>query len=94
MARGSNATASDRGRGNSRGRAFKKASSERDSNVESGGHSTSRSKFQESLKNQENSQNKYYDDKRTNGAYKQKHDLTFEYMVFIILQRIQEFQSC
>lgn len=68
MARGSNATASDRGRGNARGRAFKKASSERDSNAESGGHSTTRSKFQESLKNQENSQNKYYDDKRTNGT--------------------------
>lgn len=66
MARGgSNA---DRARGGTRGgRAFKKTINDRDSNSESGYHPTPRSKFQESLKNQENSQGKYYDDKRING---------------------------
>lgn len=66
MARGgSNA---DRARGGARGgRAFKKTLNDRDSNSESGYLSSSRPKFQESLKNQENSQGKYYDDKRING---------------------------
>lgn len=64
MARGS--SSGDRGRGGLRGRGFKKTS-ERDANTESSYHSTPKPKFQESLKNQENSQNKYYDDKRING---------------------------
>ncbi|XP_011150895.1 serine/threonine-protein kinase SMG1 [Harpegnathos saltator] len=65
MARGgSNA---DRARGGARGgRAFKKTLNDRDSNSEPGYLSSSRPKFQESLKNQENSQGKYYDDKRIN----------------------------
>ncbi|XP_035721238.1 serine/threonine-protein kinase SMG1-like isoform X1 [Vespa mandarinia] len=63
MARGS--SSGDRGRGGLRGRGFKKTS-ERDANTESSYHSTPKPKFQESLKNQENSQNKYYDDKRIN----------------------------
>lgn len=65
MARGG--STGERGRGSSRGRAFKKTSSERESNSETGYHPTPRSKFQEPLKNQENSPNKYYDDKRVNG---------------------------
>lgn len=68
MARGG--ISGDRGRGGSgnsggtRSRAFKKTV-ERDTNADSGySHSSSRPKFQESLKNQEN---KYCDDKKTNG---------------------------
>ncbi|KYN40743.1 Serine/threonine-protein kinase SMG1 [Trachymyrmex septentrionalis] len=64
MARGSSST--DRARGGTRGRAFKKTLNDRESNSESSYHSTSRSKFQESLKNHENAQGKYYDDKRIN----------------------------
>ncbi|KAL6259418.1 hypothetical protein P5V15_009339 [Pogonomyrmex californicus] len=63
MARGG--SSADRARGGARGgRAFKKTLSE--SNSESNYHSTSRPKFQESLKNYENAQSKYYDDKRVN----------------------------
>lgn len=66
MARGGGS--GERGRGGTRGRAFKKTSiGDRDSNAESSYHPPSRSKFQESLKNHENSQTKYYDDKRING---------------------------
>ncbi|KAJ8664855.1 hypothetical protein QAD02_006517 [Eretmocerus hayati] len=58
---------SDRGRGGggTRGRAFKKTVVDREPNSNDGGysHQSSRTKFQESLKNQEN---KYYDDKRAN----------------------------
>ncbi|XP_011302537.1 serine/threonine-protein kinase SMG1 isoform X2 [Fopius arisanus] len=61
MARGSNS--GERGRGRS-GRAFKKGQ-DRDGNTE-GYHPTARQKFQESLKNQDNCSNKYYDDKRIN----------------------------
>ncbi|XP_014477330.1 PREDICTED: serine/threonine-protein kinase SMG1 isoform X2 [Dinoponera quadriceps] len=66
MARGS--SNADRARGGARGggRAFKKTLNDRESNSESGYLSSSRPKFQESLKNQENSQGKYYDDKRIN----------------------------
>ncbi|XP_066595255.1 serine/threonine-protein kinase SMG1 isoform X2 [Prorops nasuta] len=64
MARGG--SSGDRGRGSSRGRTFKKTSNDRDAVSESGYHSTSRPKYQESLKNQENLQTKYYDDKRIN----------------------------
>ncbi|KYM96819.1 Serine/threonine-protein kinase SMG1 [Cyphomyrmex costatus] len=65
MARGG--SSADRGtRGGTRGRAFKKILNDRESNSESSYHSTSRSKFQESLKNHENAQGKYYDDKRIN----------------------------
>ncbi|KAG5339618.1 SMG1 kinase, partial [Acromyrmex charruanus] len=64
MARGGSST--DRARGGTRGRAFKKTLNDRESNSESSYHSTSRSKFQESLKNHENAQGKYYDDKRIN----------------------------
>ena len=69
MARGGGS--GDRGRGGTRGRAFKKTPiGDRDStNAEPGYHLPSRPKFQESLKNHENSQSKYYDDKRTNGEY-------------------------
>ncbi|XP_076649018.1 serine/threonine-protein kinase Smg1 isoform X2 [Halictus rubicundus] len=66
MARGG--SSGDRARGALRGRAFKKTPVERDSNLETNYYSTSRPKFQESLKNQENSQGKYYDDKRTNDS--------------------------
>ncbi|XP_020295832.1 serine/threonine-protein kinase SMG1 isoform X3 [Pseudomyrmex gracilis] len=62
MARGGSST--DRARGGTRGRAFKKTLNDRESNTESCYHSTSRPKFQESLKNHENAQSKYYDDKR------------------------------
>jgi len=65
MARGG--SSADRARGGTRGRAFKKTPNERESNSESSYHSTSRPKFQESLKNHENVQGKYYDDKRING---------------------------
>lgn len=66
MARGS--SNADRARGGARGgRAFKKTVNDRDSNSESSYLSSSRPKFQESLKNHENSQGKYYDDKRLNG---------------------------
>jgi len=65
MARGGSST--DRARGGTRGRAFKKTLNDRESNSESSYHSTSRPKFQESLKNHENIQGKYYDDKRING---------------------------
>lgn len=68
MARGNNS--GERIRPGQRGRPFKKNQNDRDSNTEGGGggyHSTSRQKFQESLKNHDNSQNKYYDDKRLNG---------------------------
>ncbi|XP_057324226.1 serine/threonine-protein kinase SMG1 isoform X1 [Microplitis mediator] len=67
MARGNNS--GERVRPGQRGRPFKKNQNDRDSNTEGGGggyHSTSRQKFQESLKNHDNSQNKYYDDKRLN----------------------------
>ncbi|XP_015595300.1 serine/threonine-protein kinase SMG1 [Cephus cinctus] len=64
MARGG--STGDRGRGGSRGRAFKKTSVERDTNSETSYHAMPRPKFQESLKNQENSQIKYYDDKKIN----------------------------
>lgn len=65
MARGGGS--GERGRGGTRGRAFKKTPvGDRDSNAESSYHPPSRSKFQESLKNHENSQTKYYDDKRVN----------------------------
>ncbi|XP_011689275.1 PREDICTED: serine/threonine-protein kinase SMG1 [Wasmannia auropunctata] len=64
MARGG--SSSDRARGGTRGRAFKKTLNDRESNSESSYHSTSRPKFQESLKNHENAQGKYYDDKRIN----------------------------
>lgn len=67
MARGG--ITGDRGRGASSGgtrsRAFKKTVVDREPNADSSySHSSSRPKFQESLKNQEN---KYYDDKRING---------------------------
>lgn len=65
MARGG--SSGDRARGALRGRAFKKTPTERDSNTETSYYPTARSKFQESLKNQENVQGKYYDDKRING---------------------------
>lgn len=65
MARGSGSA--DRARGGTRGRAFKKTLNDRESNSESSYHPTSRPKFQESLKNHENAQGKYYDDKRING---------------------------
>jgi len=65
MARGG--SSADRARGGTRGRAFKKILNDRESNSESSYHSTSRPKFQESLKNHENAQGKYYDDKRING---------------------------
>lgn len=65
MARGG--SSGDRARGALRGRAFKKTPIERDSNTETSYYPTTRSKFQESLKNQENVQGKYYDDKRING---------------------------
>lgn len=77
MARGS--SSGDRGRGGLRGRGFKKTS-ERDANTESGYHSTPKPKFQESLKNQENSQNKYYDDKRINGL-----NILFSIAIYIYL---------
>ncbi|XP_026671607.1 serine/threonine-protein kinase SMG1 [Ceratina calcarata] len=64
MARGG--SSGDRARGALRGRAFKKTSTERDANTETSYYPTTRSKFQESLKNQENAQGKYYDDKRIN----------------------------
>ncbi|OAD60741.1 Serine/threonine-protein kinase SMG1 [Eufriesea mexicana] len=64
MARGG--SSGDRTRGALRGRAFKKTPIERDSNTETSYYTTTRSKFQESLKNQENVQGKYYDDKRIN----------------------------
>ncbi|XP_046606357.1 serine/threonine-protein kinase SMG1 isoform X1 [Neodiprion virginianus] len=64
MARGG--STGERGRGGSRGRAFKKTPSDRESNSVAGYHPVSRSKFQEPLKNQDNSPNKYYDDKRGN----------------------------
>ncbi|CAK9817618.1 Serine/threonine-protein kinase SMG1 [Anthophora quadrimaculata] len=64
MARGG--SSGDRARGALRGRAFKKTPIERDSNTETSYYPTTRSKFQESLKNQENVQGKYYDDKRIN----------------------------
>ncbi|KOC68709.1 Serine/threonine-protein kinase SMG1 [Habropoda laboriosa] len=64
MARGG--SSGDRARGALRGRAFKKTPIERDSNTETSYYPTTRSKFQESLKNQENAQGKYYDDKRIN----------------------------
>ncbi|KOX79166.1 Serine/threonine-protein kinase SMG1 [Melipona quadrifasciata] len=65
MARGG--SSGDRARGALRGRAFKKTPPiERDSNTETSYYPTARSKFQESLKNQENVQGKYYDDKRIN----------------------------
>ena len=66
MARGGGSV--ERGRGCTRGRAFKKTPvGDRESNAESGYHPPPRPKFQESLKNHENSQSKYYDDKRING---------------------------
>lgn len=65
MARGGSST--DRIRSGTRGRAFKKTLNDRESNSESSYHPTSRPKFQESLKNHENTQGKYYDDKRING---------------------------
>lgn len=65
MARGG--SSGDRARGALRGRAFKKTPIDRDSNSEISYYPTTRLKFQESLKNQENSQGKYYDDKRING---------------------------
>lgn len=77
MARGS--SSGDRGRGGLRGRGFKKTS-ERDANTESSYHSTPKPKFQESLKNQENSQNKYYDDKRINGL-----NILFSIAIYICL---------
>ncbi|XP_063980993.1 serine/threonine-protein kinase SMG1 [Diachasmimorpha longicaudata] len=61
MARGTNSSERGRGRG---GRAFKKGQ-DRDGSTESY-HPTTRQKFQESLKNQDNCSNKYYDDKRLN----------------------------
>ncbi|KAL0113113.1 hypothetical protein PUN28_012373 [Cardiocondyla obscurior] len=65
MARGG--SSADRIRGGTRGRSFKKTlTNDRESNSESSYHPTSRSKFQESLKNHENAQGKYYDDKRIN----------------------------
>ncbi|XP_076757575.1 serine/threonine-protein kinase Smg1 isoform X3 [Xylocopa sonorina] len=64
MARGG--SSGDRTRGAVRGRAFKKTPIEHDSNTEISYYTTTRSKFQESLKNQENAQGKYYDDKRIN----------------------------
>ncbi|XP_044575793.1 serine/threonine-protein kinase SMG1 isoform X2 [Cotesia glomerata] len=64
MARGNNSGERVRGQ---RGRPFKKNQTDRESNSEGGSyHSTSRQKFQESLKNHDNTQNKYYDDKRLN----------------------------
>lgn len=66
MARGG--SSGDRARGSLRGRAFKKTPIERDSNTETSYYPTTRPKFQESLKNQENAQGKYYDDKRINGS--------------------------
>lgn len=68
MARGNNN--GERNRGNTRGRTFKKNQNDRDSNSEGSYRSTTRQKFQESLKNQDNSQNKYYDDKKLNGKKK------------------------
>lgn len=65
MARGG--SSADRARSGTRGRAFKKTLNERESNSESSYHPISRPKFQESLKNHENTQGKYYDDKRING---------------------------
>lgn len=80
MARGG--SSADRARGGTRGRAFKKTFNDRESNSESSYHSTSRPKFQESLKNHENAQGKYYDDKRINGNI---YRYLFFY-VFIILE--------
>lgn len=68
MARGG--SSGDRARGTVRGRAFKKTPIDRDSNTETSYYATARPKFQESLKNQENSQGKYYDDKRINGLHR------------------------
>ncbi|XP_034180761.2 serine/threonine-protein kinase Smg1 isoform X1 [Osmia lignaria lignaria] len=62
MARGG--SSGDRARGTLRGRAFKKTPTDRDANSETSYYPTTRPKFQESLKNQENAQGKYYDDKR------------------------------
>ncbi|XP_012271718.1 serine/threonine-protein kinase SMG1 isoform X2 [Orussus abietinus] len=76
MARGG--SIGDRGRGSTRGRAFKKTSTDREPNSESVYHPTPRPKFQESLKNQENSQGKYYDDKRS----------TEESRIFKLLRRL------
>ncbi|XP_031845911.1 serine/threonine-protein kinase Smg1 isoform X3 [Nomia melanderi] len=64
MARGG--SSGDRARGALRGRAYKKTPVDRDSNSETNYYPATRPKFQESLKNQENSQGKYYDDKRMN----------------------------
>lgn len=79
MARGG--SSGDRARGALRGRAFKKTPIERDSNTETSYYTTTRSKFQESLKNQENVQGKYYDDKRINGV---NLPLSLEYTKFNI----------
>lgn len=65
MARGG--SSGDRARGTLRGRAFKKTPTDRDANSETSYYPTTRPKFQESLKNQENAQGKYYDDKRIYG---------------------------
>lgn len=70
MARGGSGSSSENGRGGSRGsRAFKKASVDKDANSESSYHCSTRGKFQESLKNQDNCQSRCYDDKRINGNY-------------------------
>lgn len=106
MARGgSNA---DRARGGARsGRAFKKTLNDRDSNSESSYLPSSRPKFQESLKNQENSQGKYYDDKRVNGNLNIKYNTAFTIswivishatllltnIAYFVLQRTREFPS-
>lgn len=65
MARGNSIV--ERSRGLSRARPFKKGQGDRDANQDSGYSATTRQKFQESLKNQDNSQTKHYDEKRING---------------------------
>lgn len=56
------------GGGGTRTKNFKKTAADREPNSDGSGyvHSSSRPKFQESLKNQEN---KYYDGKRISGQY-------------------------
>lgn len=92
--------------GGTRTKNFKKTVVDREPNSDGGGylHSTSRPKFQESLKNHEN---KYYDGKRINGWYykldqripvkkaqvfNEKLKINF-YVCFHFLQRIQEYRN-
>lgn len=101
MARGG--SSGDRARGSLRGRAFKKTPIERDSNTETSYYPTTRPKFQESLKNQENVQGKYYDDKRINGPncflsleYTEKICFILQSNILIdisVLQKILEFPN-